>query len=141
MLPELWAAAPEEERLALVTFLQAQAERTWTKAHTSEAFTQGNRLSEIQLGPELILVEQIVKSSTDAKENGFLYWFRLDEGQWKIVDRTQRIDGRHREPSGLVRVLRNRISSQIGRPPTLGEFVANAPSWLPRIRIRSLAVE
>ncbi|MFT7625504.1 MAG: hypothetical protein ACI9WU_004695 [Myxococcota bacterium] len=137
MLPDLWDPASESEREDMVMFLQPLFQTTWEKAWGSETFKAGIQETTVLLAPDRALVEQ-TGFSADGMEHTFRYWLTHHEDGWHLVDRTRRKDGVHHESSGLVGVIRKRIQGELGREPTLREFVINAPSWLDRVRVRTI---
>jgi len=139
LLPDLWAAAGPEHRAEFVRFLQTLYRSTWERGHGSDAFKAGTTLTKMALSPDHALVEQI---GFDAKGEDFVfrYWMRRGADGWRIIDRTTRTRGVNNESSGIVKVIRKRIAGQLGHPPSLHEFTVNAPSWLRRVKLRTIKV-
>ncbi|HIA00844.1 MAG TPA: hypothetical protein EYN06_10375 [Myxococcales bacterium] len=138
LVPDLWAAGSEEARSTLVTLLQSLFEKTWTQVHKSRAFMSGSRLSEMYLSPTDMLVEQVALAGEP--EQALRYWVVRGNDGWVIWDRTIRVGKIHHTRGGYVAAVRKKIAEQLGRPPTLGEFASNAPSWLGRLRTRRIRV-
>lgn len=139
MLPDLWAAAPEADREALVGFLKPMFRTTWEQAHAHPAFVAGTTLTTLMLRPDLALVEQ-AGEAPGGRPFALLYWIQRTGDRWRVVDRTKRVDHVHMEPGGIVASIRAQIHGQLGREPNLREFAANAPSWIGRVRSRTFPV-
>lgn len=138
LVPDLWAAGSQSEREELIELLKSLFEKSWTKAHDGAAFSQGMRWTELAVSPTEVMVEQVAVGTEP--EQAMRYWCVLGEHGWRIKDRTIRMGNIHHARRGFVNAVRRKIAAQLGRKPTLGEFVSNAPSWLGRLRTRRIRV-
>ena len=135
VLPELWETATAVERSAFVGFWRPQFRKGWERVRGGDQRTSDWTLSEMRLSETSALVAQTLVGS----DRGVVirYWLARVDGVWRIVDRTYLIDGVEHSGTPLVRLIRQKITAQLGRIPTLGEFVANAPSWVGKVRAKS----
>ena len=137
LVPDLWDAAPEADREAFVALLKDIFKDTWTEVFASEAFKAGTTLTEMAVGPDMALVEQVALKGNSA----FRWWLERRGDRWIVVDRTLRNGTIHNEPSGKTRNMRAHMTEQLGHAPTLREFVDNAPSWMARIHVHRFRVD
>ena len=136
LVPDLWDNADKASQLDLVTMLQGMFRNTWEQVHALPPF-ETTTLTTTVVGPSHVMVEQNSTSGHQA----FRYWFEKRDSQWTVVDRTVRKRDTNHEPSGKVRVIRARIKNELGTNKlTLRDFVANAPSWVGRVRARRFKV-
>ena len=136
MLPDLWAQGNEKARSGLIELLQGIFQRSWKKGHDTDIFDDA-AVSETYIAPDRAYVTQM----NEERGEGFRYWLKLTDGQWRIVDRTTIANGSHYEPSGIVRSIRRRIAGDLGHEPDLQEFVDNAPTWLGQVHRRRIIVK
>jgi len=134
LVPDLWDEGTESAQRGLVKLLQDMFTSTWRGFH---AHGDSHPLTQTEIDSGVTMVEQTVGKQSTALR----YWLEYKDSGWTIVDRTSRTGRIHIEPSGKVNVVRNRIISQLGgQPITLSDFVANAPSWVKRVRARRFRV-
>lgn len=137
LVPDLWDAAPEADRAALDTLLKGVFKDTWLKVFATDEFKQRTTLTEMAVGPDLALVEQLPPSGGSALR----WWLERRGDSWMVIDRTTRTGLIHNEAGGPLRNIRKHIADQLGHPPSLREFVDNAPSWMSRLRVRRFRVD
>ena len=135
VLPELWEPASQAERSAFVAFWRPQFRKGWERVRGGDRLTSDWALSEMRLSETSAVVAQTLT----AADRGVVirYWLSRIDGGWRVVDRTYLTDGVEHSGTPLVRLILQKITAQLGRTPTLGEFVANAPSWVGKVRAKS----
>jgi hypothetical protein len=138
VLPELWAEASSTDREAFIAFWQPQFRTGWERTRGAELREARWALDEVRLSNGRALVEQ--RTTDNGREVVLRYWLQKLTTGWRIVDRTYVIDGLEHSGTPLIRMIRQKITAQIGRIPTLAEFVANAPSWTGRVRAKTFRI-
>jgi len=135
VLPELWKAANDDDRAAFIEFWKPQFEKGWNRTRGGDLRDKTWRIDETWLSDERVLVQQRVDSGE--RDLVLCYWLEQAASGWRIVDRTYLIDGLEHSGTPMIRMVLRKVTAQIGRSPTLREFVANAPSWVGRMRAKN----
>jgi len=130
MLGDLYAAAPEEDRLKTRELFGRRL-----RANTESAY--GARFKE---GPGEIKVTSLEESRAEVtqKEGDFVLVYELEKRRegWIIIDRTHEKDGvRPKVEQGMSMVLK-RIEGELGRPPRLADVNERLEFYLERMRER-----
>ncbi len=138
LVPDLWDAADAPSRQKMMLFLRSLFQQTWQKYHGRRAMAAGTHFEATRIEPTLVIVENV---GFDAEgEEALRYTFEAKPEGHRVVNRRARIKRQVNNPNQTIKSVRGRIETQLGRPPTLDEFVANAPSWLDRVRARKIEV-
>ena len=138
LVPDLWEAAPENERTDMVLFLEDMFLASWRAWRTGEGILAGDFVfSETRTSANTAVVDQLRLVDGARRLSGFRYYLSLESQRWIVVDRTSVVHGNQRAVEGRVKVIRSRIAADLGPQPTLREFVVNAPSWLSRVKART----
>jgi hypothetical protein len=139
MVTDLWDASDQNGRDAMVRLLKQLFYASWTRYHTSGEFKGGFETRETMTGADTATVEQVA-DGPDGREFAMMYYLSKRSNGWVIVERVHRRGDITNTTELFVKSLRKNIASEIGHPPTLAEFAANAPSWVGRIRSRMIKV-
>ncbi|MBT9554626.1 MAG: hypothetical protein IV100_01300 [Myxococcales bacterium] len=138
LVPDLWDAADAASRDKMVQFLRSLFRQTWQKYHGRRAMAAGTHFEATRIQPSLVVVENVGFDSEG--EEALRYTFEARPEGHRVVNRRPRIKRQLNNPNQTIKSVRGRIETQLGRPPTLAEFVSNAPSWLERVRARKIEV-
>lgn len=139
LLPDLWESASTEAKNAFVSLWKPQFRLGWERTRGAPDLKNSQwTLSEELLSPERALVEQ--RTIRRGRTLAIRYWLIKRQERWVIADRTYAVDGIEHSGTKIVQRIRLKITEQLGRKPTLEEFVANAPSWIGRVRVKTYRI-
>ncbi len=139
LLPDLWESASTDSKNAFVSFWKPQFRLGWERTRGAPDLKNSQwTVSEELLSPERALVEQ--RTIRQGRKLAIRYWLLRRQERWIITDRTYAVDGVEHSGKKVVQRIRMKIAEQLGREPTLEEFVANAPSWIGRVRVKTYRI-
>ncbi|MCB9729520.1 MAG: hypothetical protein H6744_08610 [Deltaproteobacteria bacterium] len=143
MLGDIWRDGSADDRARALELagelFDASTRETWN------TFIVGRqlRLTQREVWPDTVWVwatAEPPQARAAAPSFVWRYRLRLEPGGWRIVQRESVIDGVSTDTGRFWAMAGGAIARDLGRAPTLGELIANLPSYQGRVRARTFKV-